>query len=123
MSLFRRHPSVIAYSLLVLLNVAGWFLLQKNSDEDQTRAYDGRVALCQTNFDLRKSVLSFVDQQSTPLPVPQNSSPEQKAVLEQANRRRQEARTTARDNFPDPACIGNLELRVGADGRTLERVG
>lgn len=123
MSWLRKHPNVIAYVLLVLLNVGGWYLLQMNSEEDQRRAYDGAVALCQTNFDLRKSVLTFVDQQTPTLPVPQDASPEQKALLEQGNKRRQDVRSTARDNFPEPACMADLRLRVGPDGRTLERVG
>jgi hypothetical protein len=120
MSLIRRHPQIIAYLILVLLAAGALFEMQSNADQDRQRAYEGGIALCQTNYDLRLSVLKFIDTQTTQTPPPPDASPAVKEQSEVNNRRRAELREEARKAFVfPPACVLDLNLKIAEDGKTL----
>jgi hypothetical protein len=120
MTFFRRHPLVFAFAILFTANMIGLALVAANTEGDRERAYDANVALCQTNYDLRRSVLEFVDAQTTPQPIPEDAPADVRQVARIQNQRREELRQTARDKFVfPPACVLNLGIRVDSDGRTL----
>lgn len=117
MKYIHRHPQVIAYLVLVVMNCFGWYLLQENANADRERAYEGAVALCQQSFDLRMSVIVFIEGQSAPLLVPQNASPEAQEVINKQNERRATLRDEAKRSFKAPECLSNLGLRADPSGR------
>lgn len=118
MNFLRKHPQVIAYTVLVLMNCLGWYFLQANAEADRDRAYEGSVALCQASYDTRQTVVHFVEAQTAPLPVPA-APPEAVDAAKRSNERRAQVRADAVVNFGPPECIHTLGLRVDANGRLV----
>lgn len=120
MRYIRRHPQILAYLILVLVNCFGWYLLNENAEQDQERARTFGVALCQANYDARASVLRFVEGQTAPVPVPAAPA-DAKAAAERTNERRAQLRADATHDFAEPSCVGTLGLRVDEGGKLVPR--
>jgi hypothetical protein len=110
----RRHPQLIAFTVLVASVMLALVQIDRNA---KTTA----VALCQTSYDSRQIVVSFVMGQTQEQPVPPGVEETTRIMLERQNERRRQLRKDAQATFKDPACVADLGLRPEPDGRLVKR--
>lgn len=118
MSYLKRHPFIIAYAVLVIMNCVGWYLLQDNAQADAERAHDTAVAVCQASYDTRVAVDKFIEAQTSPLPVPAGPPEAVESAL-RSNERRAQVRKESGKAFGPPDCIHTLGLKVDVGGRLV----
>lgn len=89
----RAHRAVLPYAVLcVFLAGAFW------------QAHQTSLEICKSDAETRQAVIDFVNIQAVDTPIPPDASPEIRATLENANRRRAEYRSLTRDLFTPKEC-------------------
>jgi inner membrane protein involved in colicin E2 resistance len=105
----RKHPSLIAYLILIVLNIATIVMIDQIIVEKQNAHAELDKSICQSQVDIRKAVIDFIQEASPPVTIPLDADPATIERLTRQSEQRQRMRETANQLFAMPDCV----MRIG----------